>query len=417
MTPMHTERREAHVQDHPDRGADDADRIRRQGRLSNGPSILTAPRYGQDRERPRLKPTIEILTDRDRVVLMRAGHHDGDVALEGDPAVLVELLRQLDGTSGRAEILAALRAGSAPLLSAADLDEAVDAMSAIGLVEDAAQDDAHLDAHSLDRYDRQLRYFGDLAAPGQARAAAQRQLEDATVVVLGLGGLGGLAASMLTACGIGTIVGVDDDRVEVSNLARQILYDQDDLGRLKVDAARDRLGRLNEHTRFTGIPRRMTSPEEIAGVVEGADFVVGAIDWPAAQIANWISRACFATGVPFITMGVFPPIVRIGPTYLPGTTGCLECQDAAYRRKYPNFDRGLAAMPANSPAATFAPACGVIGSLVANEVIAHITGLQPLTCQGRAFMLKLTTLEVSHEDVPQEPGCPVCGGGATAAAA
>jgi bacteriocin biosynthesis cyclodehydratase domain-containing protein len=371
---------------------------------------LTAPRCGQDRERPRLKPTIEVFRDDDRVVLMRTGHHDGDVALAGDPAVLVELLRQLDGTRGRDEVLAALRAGSAPLLSAADLDEALDAMTARGLVEDAAQDNAHLDDQSLDRYDRQLRYFGDLAAPGRARAEAQRLLGDATVAVLGLGGLGGLAATMLTVCGIGTIVGVDDDEVEVSNLARQLLYSQDDLGRKKVDAARDRLAALNPRTRFVGVERRMHSVDDIAEVVAGADFAIGAIDWPHQTIANWISRACFRTGVPFMTMGVFPPLVRVGPTYVPGTTGCLECQEVAYRRTYPNYDRAMAALPNNSPAATFAPACGVIGSLAANEVIAHVTGLQDRTCEGRAFMLDLTTLQVTTEDVPQEPGCPVCGG-------
>lgn len=418
MTPMHTERRDAHAHDHRDRDADDADRNRRQDGLAAHSPILTAPRYGQDRERPRLKQTIELLPDRDRVVLMRGGHPDGDLALEGDPAVLLELLTQLDGTRGRAEILAALRAGSAPSLSAADLDEALAAMIASGLVEDASQDEVHLDDGSLQRYDRQLRFFGDLAGPGQSRAAAQRRLEEATIICLGMGGLGGLTATMLAACGIGKIIGVDHDEVEIHNLARQILYNEDDIGRLKVDAARERLGRLNRRTEFVGIPRRMTSAEDIREVVAAADadFLIGAIDWPAAHSANWIGQACFAEGVPYMTMGVFPPVVRVGPTYIPGTTGCPECQNAAYRRKYPYFDRGVDAMPDNSPAATFAPACGIIGSLAANEVIAHVTGLYPRTCEARAFLFDTTTLAVTREDVPQEPGCPVCGGGAASAA-
>ena len=62
------------------------------------------------------------------------------------------------------------------------------------------------------------------------------------------------------------------------------------------------------------------------------------------------------------------------------------------------------------PAATFAPSCGIIGSLAANEVIAHVTGLYPRTCEARAFMIDLTTLAVTREDVPREPDCPVCGG-------
>jgi bacteriocin biosynthesis cyclodehydratase domain-containing protein len=293
-------------------------------------------------------------------------------------------------------------------------------MTAGGLIDDAAQDELHLDDLSLERYDRQLRFFGDLARPGQSRAAAQRRLEEATVVCLGMGGLGGLTATMLAACGIGKIVGVDHDAVEIHNLARQILYNQDDIGRLKVDAARERLGRLNERTEFVGIPRRMTCAEDIRELVADVrpDFLIGAIDWPAGQTANWIGEACFAEGIAYMTMGVFPPVVRVGPTYVPGTTGCPECQNAAYRREYPYFDRGIAATPENSPAATYAPSCGIIGSLAANEVIAHVTGLYPRTCEGNAFMIDTTTLAVTREDVPVEPDCPVCGGvGAAPAAA
>ena len=107
--------------------------------------ILTAPRCGQDRERPRLKSTIEVVDDGDRLVLMRGGHRGGDVALDGDPRVLVELLALLDGTRGPAEVLDALRASVAPALAAEDLAEALDALAADGLTEDAADDARHLD--------------------------------------------------------------------------------------------------------------------------------------------------------------------------------------------------------------------------------------------------------------------------------
>ena len=103
-----------------------------------------------------------------------------------------------------------------------------------------------------------------------------------------------------------------------------------------------------------------------------------------------------------MTMGVFPPLVRVGPTYVPGTTGCPECQETAYRRKYPHFDRGdggdcrRTRRPRRSR-----PSCGIIGSLAANEVIAHLTGLHPRTCEGRAFMIDLTTLAVTHRGRPR----------------
>jgi molybdopterin-synthase adenylyltransferase len=146
----------------------------------------------------------------------------------------------------------------------------------------------------------------------------------------------------------------------------------------------------------------------VGEVIAGADFVVAAVDWPATKIGHWVNEACWGAGIPYMSMSIFPPTLRIGPTYVPGRTGCVECQDAAYRRAYPRFDQALASLADATPGAVFAPACGVIGSLVANEVVAHLTGLHPRTCEGRAWMLDLTTLQVTTEDVPREPGCPVC---------
>jgi bacteriocin biosynthesis cyclodehydratase domain-containing protein len=350
-----------------------------------------------------------VIPDGNRLILMRSGRQNGDIALDGDPRVLGELLRQLDGARGPASILASLRATVAPTLTAQDLDEALDALTADGLIEDATDDARHLDPAGLERYDRQLRYFGDLAGAGVPRAAAQARLEAATVAVLGLGGLGGMAATMLTVCGVGTIVGVDHDVVELSNLARQVLFGQDDLGRLKVEAAADRLGQLNARSRFRGIARRLDSTAAVADAIAGADFVVAAVDWPADRISGWVNAACWAAGIPYVGMSQHPPLVRVGPTYLPGATGCLTCQEAAYRRRFPLFDAARAAISDDSPAATYAPACGLIGSLVANEAIAHITGLAPVACLGRSTVIDLTTLAVTHEEVPRDPDCEICG--------
>jgi bacteriocin biosynthesis cyclodehydratase domain-containing protein len=408
MTP-NTERRTPNVEDHEARRVDAADAVGHEGPVRDVPTVLTAPRCGQDRERPRLKSTIEIVGDGDRLVLLRGGHRDGDVALDGDPRVLVELLTLLDGTRGPAEILDALRASVAPALEAGDLGEALEALTADGLIEDATDDARHLDAAGLERYDRQLRYFGDLAGAGVPRAAAQARLEAATVAVLGLGGLGGMAATMLTVCGVGTIVGVDHDVVELSNLARQVLYGQDDLGRLKVEAAANRLSQLNARSHFRGIAQRLDSNAAVADAIAGADFVVAAVDWPADRISGWVNDACWAAGIPYVGMSQHPPLVRVGPTYLPGATGCLTCQEAAYRRRFPLFDAARAAISNDSPAATYAPACGLIGSLVANEAIAHITGFAPVACLGRSTVIDLTTLEVTHEQVPRDPDCRICG--------
>lgn len=358
-------------------------------------------------ERPRLKSTVEVVADATRVLLVRGAV--ADLELEGDPRELLRLLEMLDGNRDEDALLRDARERIGPI-GREQLDEALGALADAGVLEDAATDARHLAPDDLRRYDRQLRYFGDLVDVSVPRARPQARLRAATVAVLGLGGLGGMAATMLAAAGVGRLIGVDDDVVEVSNLARQALYGEDDLGRPKVDAARDRLRAINGRCAFTGIARRLDSAGAVAAAIDGADFVVAAVDWPAAQIGTWVNEACWAAGAPYVSMSQHPPLIRIGPTYVPGDTGCFACQQAVHRARYPLYDAATAALSDASPAATYAPACGVIGALVANEAIAHLTDVVPMACRGRAAVIDLRTLDVRHEAVPQRPDCPICGG-------
>ena len=101
------------------------------------------------------------------------------------------------------------------------------------------------------RYDRQLRYFGDLAPGATPPSEYQRRLREARVALLGLGGLGSWAAYALACCGVGELVLVDGDRVEESNFNRQILYRERDIGRLKAEAAAEALAAFNSACRLT----------------------------------------------------------------------------------------------------------------------------------------------------------------------
>ena len=218
------------------------------------------------------------------------------------------------------------------------------------MVEDAA-DDELLAPGELARFDRQLRYFSDVGSAALPPSECQRRLREARVAVLGVGGLGSWAAWALACCGVGEMWLVDGDKVEVSNLNRQILYTEADLGRPKAEAAAERLRAFNSAMRVTATTRRLGSEVEIADFIAGADVVIDAADWPAHDIERWCNSACFEAGIPYITMSHFPPIARVGPLYVPGKTGCFTCQETAYRREYPLYDVAVDALRAKpSPA-------------------------------------------------------------------
>jgi molybdopterin-synthase adenylyltransferase len=350
--------------------------------------------------RPRIKRTTEQIEAPNGDLYLLRPSAGADVHIENPDADGRRLLEALDGALEREELTE--RFGEEPVNALlAQLEE-------LGLVEDAADDDLIAEPVSK-RYDRQIRYFSDITT-GPAPSQCQARLEGARVVVLGVGGLGGCSALSLACCGIGEMLLIDGDRVEESNLNRQILYTEHDIGRLKVDAAADRLGAFNSRVRLETIGARMNGKDEIARTIEGYDVVIDAADWPAHDIEEWVNEACFAAEIPYITMSHFPPVARVGPFYIPGVTGCFACQIAAYRRSYPMFDVAIEQRRARRvPVATMGPACGLIGGQVALDVMHHLTGLAEPSTQGTGHIYDLRTMEVEREPVTPEPDCPICG--------
>lgn len=351
-------------------------------------------------QRPRIKRTTErIEAPNGDLYLMRASAGT-DVHIENPDQQGRELLDALDGTRERAELEERFGADAVRDLLA-QLEE-------LGVVEDAADDDL-IAAEVVERFDRQLRYFGDVTS-GPPPSAAQARLADARIVVLGVGGLGGWSALSLACCGVGEMLLIDGDRVEVSNLNRQVLYTEADVGRLKAEVAAERLGAFNSAMRIETIPERMEGESAIAAAIEGCDVVIDAADWPAHEIEQWVNGACFAAEIPYMTMSHFPPIARVGPLYVPGVTGCFACQVAAYRRSYPLFDVAIEQRRAKpSPAATLGPACALIGGQVGLDLMHHLTGLADPSTLGEGHIYDLRTMEVEREPVIPEPDCPVCG--------
>jgi bacteriocin biosynthesis cyclodehydratase domain-containing protein len=353
--------------------------------------------------RPRLAAGWELrLTgDGDLFLLRELG--EGDLLIEGDGAWVAELLRAADGTRTAEEV--ARSAGDA---SSEDPRACLAELARLGVLEDAALDAPGLDARSLERFDRQLAYFGGRLPDGMTRTEPQLRLQRARVCVLGMGGLGSWTALSLATCGVGTIVGVDCDAVELSNLNRQVLYAERDVGHSKAQAAGRLLRGYDSRLEYVPVVARMESAEDVLGVVEGADAVVAAADWPPHLIDRWVSEACFALGTPYIAMSQQPPVVRVGPLYVPGETGCYACQEEAFRRSHPDYDALVDTTSPFATTATFGPACAVIGGMAAFDLVHVLAGLEAPMTTGSALFLDLSTGEAHREQVVRVAGCPRC---------
>jgi molybdopterin-synthase adenylyltransferase len=353
-------------------------------------------------QKPRLKRTTDAVRSAAGDIYILRPQAGADLVIEQPDDTTRALLAALDGSRTTAE----LEGDFGPEA----VRDAIRALSEVSLVEDAA-DDERVPLRERVRYDRQLRYFGDLASGDTPVSEYQRRLREARVVVLGVGGLGTWAAYALASCGVGELILVDGDRIEESNFNRQILYRECDVGRLKAEVAAEALAAFDSACRLEPVPRRLESEREVHDLVVGADFAINAADWPAHEIERWVNSACFAARVPSITMSHSPPVARVGPMYVPGRTGCFACQETTYRHDHPLYDelvdqrRGRPA-----PAATLGPVCAFVGGQVALETLHQLTGLVQPASLGRAYVYDLRTMEVTTEPVPRLAGCAVCGG-------
>lgn len=350
-------------------------------------------------QRPRIKRTTQQLNAPNGDLYLLRPSAGADIHIEDPDEPGRRLLAAIDGTRTREQLVEEF--------GEEEVCDLLAQLEELSVVEDAADDD-RISTRTMERFDRQLRYFSDVST-GPTASECQERLESARIAVLGVGGLGGWSALNLACCGIGEMLLLDFDRVEMSNLNRQILYGEPDIGRYKVEAAAERLSSFNTSMRVEARVQKLDSEAAVIETIRGYDVVIDACDWPAHDIEHWINSACFAVGIPFIAMSHFPPVARVGPMYVPGLTGCFECQETGYRRTYPLFDVAMEQQRGRpSPAATLGPACGMIGGQVGLDVMHHITGLAQPSTLGVGHIYDLRTMEVEHEPVVPEPDCPVC---------
>ncbi|WP_211591751.1 MULTISPECIES: ThiF family adenylyltransferase [unclassified Microbispora] len=312
-------------------------------------------------------------------------------------------LTLMDGTRSRDEIAERLRLSHPEVPDAASI---VEQLVATRYVEDAAAGPpAGLSERELDRYSRNHAFFRAVdVAPRGDGWETQLRLKSARVVVLGLGGTGSHAAWALAAVGVGTIHCVDPDVVELSNLNRQVLFGEDDIGRPKAEAAVARLRTVNSDIRVTGERRHIGSRRQLDDLIAGYDALALCADRPTGHgIRVWANRACAAANIPWAGGGYNGPLVTVG-CFAPGAGACYECLSSGEEaRRRPGTPVNL-----GGPG-VIATSAGVSGQLVAHALLGLLTGV-PVppagTIQGVNLIAADHHVWVRH---PPRPGCPVCG--------
>jgi len=247
-----------------------------------------------------------------------------------------------------------------------------------------------LSEKELDRYSRQI-MLEEIGYQGQLK------LKQASVCVVGVGGLGNPIVTRLAAMGVGKIRIVDRDVIELSNLHRQTMFNEDDVGQVKVETAAKKLRKLNQDIVIEELPVSINDYTAL-DVVDGCDVVVDALDSVNARYS--LNKACIEKKIPFVT-GAAVGVTGQSFTILPNETACYHCL-------FPALDED--SMPTCSIEGVHPSILSIIGGIEVSEAVKIITGKAP-SLKDKVLHVDLENLIFNFTKVSRVQECSVCGSG------
>ena len=239
-----------------------------------------------------------------------------------------------------------------------------------------------------------MRYKRHLMLP-QVDIEGQQRLLDASVLVVGTGGLGSPVLMYLAAAGVGTLHLYDDDKVEISNLQRQILFDSSVLGKSKADTAADRLRAVNPDCEVVAVASRLEG-ERLSDAVAQVDLVIDCSDNFDTRFA--VNRACVEQQKTLVSGAVIRLEGQV--SVFSGHRPDKPCYQCLYQPDAYNDETCTSS-------GVLGPAVGVIGSILATEAVKLIAGIgDPL--EGRLLLFDAMAMRFNELKLKKDPGCSVC---------
>jgi adenylyltransferase/sulfurtransferase len=249
---------------------------------------------------------------------------------------------------------------------------------------------SELSSKEIDRYSRQI-MLEEIGYQGQLKLRA------AKICVVGVGGLGNPITTRLVAMGVGKLRIIDRDVIELSNLHRQTMFDESDVGQVKVEVAAKKLKKLNPDVEIESFPISINDYTAL-DAVEGCDVVIDALDSVNARYA--LNKACVEKNIPFVT-GAAVGVSGQAFTILPGKSACYSCM-------FPALDED--SMPTCSIEGVHPSILSIVGGIEVAEAVKIILGKSP-SLSDKILHIDLETLDFTMTRTFRAEECSVCGSG------
>lgn len=267
----------------------------------------------------------------------------------------------------------------------------------------------------LQRYDRHLLFY---ELQGKQPLVTQKKLSKARVALIGMGGIGSWVSMGLIGSGLKELRLIDFDTIELSNLTRQILFTEKDVGQKKIKVAEKRLLERNSSTKISTVALKLSGVKELRKALRGIDFVVLSADKPA-KIHDWVDEICVERRISYLNVGYKDGVGIVGPMTVPGHTSCYQCHKVKDQRDIDGATHGrssknedcnqiLQEFVGRYQAPSFGPLNSLVSSIAVLEVIKFFTDMGELKSMGTELEVDPMTLQIRSRSYKRDENCWHC---------
>ncbi|MGY3186515.1 ThiF family adenylyltransferase [Lysinibacillus sp. TE18511] len=297
-----------------------------------------------------------------------------------------------------------------PSLTEEDVIGGIELLESEGVLEEALPEQ-----EIQDRYIANVNYFSRFTNTQGNRFDIQRKMNDTRILLLGLGGGGSNILTLLAGLGPKKITIVDYDRVEASNLGRQFLYRESDIGRLKIEVAEEALSQMNSNITIESHNKKIVTVEDVLLFTNDADVVICAIDEPPFVIHRIVNQAIVRAGLPCVFGASQVSRGRVY-TVIPRETGCFDCLNLNFSKNDPKFIEqfvGFREINFDPPSIAYGPGIFQLTSGIVDELVRLVTNYATPRSLGTQYEINYEDgSSFRHPSWPRFPKeCPTCGEG------
>ena len=357
---------------------------------------------------PRIKPIYPLYQlNKER---FRVGAQLGiTIEFDDDEGQFWTLSNLLDGVRSFDEVVTEMKR-KYPELTVKDIEEGIDFLNDEGLIEETFPG-----RMIEDRYLANVNYFSRYCKADDDRFEIQEKINNLKILLLGLGGGGSNILTLLAGLGPKMIRMVDYDRVEASNLGRQLLYREADIGEKKTVVAKRAINEMNSNINVETVDKKIIDVNDVVELTEGIDIIVCAIDEPPFLIHRIVNEAIVKVGLPCVFGASQVSRGRLY-TVIPQKTGCFDCMNLNFSKNDPKFVEqfvGFRNIQFAPPSIAYGPGIFQLTASIVDELIRVVTRYAEPKSLGTQYEINYEDgNSFTHKTWPRfESECPTCGKG------